>query len=272
MDDRVNPVSVAAVVGPAALEVRETRVRFGGLVAVDGVSLSLNQGEFVGLIGPNGAGKSSLINAISGFVRAEAGQVIVGGQDVSHCTPHARAKAGLVRTFQTSATFGRESVMTNLMAAPMGQRGEGFWKALGGGWEDDDAATWSRANALAQRFGLDRVADNRAAAVSGGQMRLLEVGRTLMLGPKVLVLDEPFAGVSPKNRSKLADLLEETMADAGITVLMVEHRLEMVERLCSRVYVMALGKIIAEGTMADLRRDKAVVSAYLGDVGRGGAQ
>ena len=257
--------------GSPILEVRGVRHSYGGVQAVAGVDLDVSAGEFIGLIGPNGAGKTTLLDCISGAVRPAGGSVVFRGTPVTGRSLHDIARLGMVRSFQTARVFGRMTLLSNLMSAPGGQRGERLLRALLGGWRGQEAAQLDDARAMLRRFDIAESAEQYGAALSGGQRRLTELSRSLMVGPVALLLDEPFAGVSPTNRRRLADHLQALSRDHGITVLMVEHRLELVEELCDRIYVMAEGRVIAQGRMADLRRNAAVVSAYLGEVGSGAA-
>jgi branched-chain amino acid transport system ATP-binding protein len=248
------------------LRVRDVAHSYGGVQAVRGVDLEIRAGEFVGLIGPNGAGKTTLLDLISGAVRVKRGTVTFFGQDITGKPLHAVARLGLVRTFQTARVFARMTVLSNLMAAPAGQRGEGLVGAVFGRWRDQEREQLDRAGEMLARFRIAEAREQYGAELSGGQRRLTELSRTLMAGPMMLLLDEPFAGVSPTNRARLATHLRALSREHGITVLMIEHRLELVEQLCERIVVMAEGRAIAEGTMDTLRRNAAVVSAYLGEV------
>ncbi|HEV2250563.1 MAG TPA: ABC transporter ATP-binding protein [Candidatus Limnocylindria bacterium] len=256
----------APVVGEPILRVRGVAHSYGGVQAVGGVDLDVEAGSFVGLIGPNGAGKTTLLDCISGAVRPARGSVTFRGRDVTGRPLHEIARLGLVRTFQTARVFGRMTVLSNQMAAPSGQLGERLLRAVLGGWRLQEAGQLADALEMLARFDIAAAADQYGGALSGGQRRLTELARSLMARPSALLLDEPFAGVSPTNRRRLATHLQTLSRDHGITVLMVEHRLELVEELCQRIVVMAEGRVIAQGSMADLRRNATVVSAYLGEV------
>lgn len=248
------------------LSARGVAHSYGGVQAVRGVDLDVRAGEFIGLIGPNGAGKTTFLDCISGAVRPRAGRIVFRGIDVTGRSLHSVARLGLVRTFQTARIFARMTVLSNLMAAPAGQRGEGLLAAVLGGWRDQERAQIERAEEMLVRFRIADAAQQYGSELSGGQRRLTELSRTLMAGPTMLLLDEPFAGVSPTNRARLATHLRALSREHGITIVMIEHRLDLVEQLCERIVVMAEGRAIAEGTMESLRRDQAVVSAYLGEV------
>lgn len=258
----------------SALEVRDLYRSYGRVQAVNGVSFGIPAGSFIGLIGPNGAGKSTLLECISGFQPVDTGAVLFFGEEVQSWPAYRRAKAGLVRTFQASRPFTRMSVLSNLMVGPKAQRGLEFWRVLVGGWQDQEATHLQRAREVMRQLSLSGVCDNYGAELSGGQSRLLELGRAMMASPKLLLLDEPFAGVSPMNRSRLAAEIARLRRDSSMTLLMVEHRLELIEELCDSVLVMAEGQIIAQGSIAEISQRKAVIDAYLGDytsVERGGS-
>jgi len=247
------------------LRISDLAHAFGGTQAVAGVSFSVPRGAFCGLIGPNGAGKSTLIECVSGVLNSYHGRVMFDGRDITGWPLHRVAGLGLSRSFQVSRMFGRMSVLSNLMAAPPAQIGERLLPSFVGGWRDQEAENVTGAWGMLRRFFIDDVAQNYGNDLSGGQRRLTELSRSLMTCPHMLLLDEPFAGVSPTNRARLAEHLRALQRDDGMTILMIEHRLELVEQLCDNIIVMAEGRIIAEGSMADIRKDAAVVSAYLGD-------
>jgi branched-chain amino acid transport system ATP-binding protein len=248
------------------LQVEDVAHSFGGVQAVSGASLTVGSGKFLGLIGPNGAGKSTLLDCISGNIKNYSGRVVFNGEQISGLPMYKVARRGLVRSFQSSRVFGRLTVTSNLMTAPRGQKGERLVSALFGGWRKQDDENLLAAQSLVDDFGLGHLADMYAEALSGGQRRLTELTRALMLRPKMLLLDEPFAGVSPVNRQNLARWLRDLNKHGELTILMVEHRLEMVEQLCDSVVVMAEGRVIAQDSMEELRRNPHVVEAYLGTV------
>ena len=245
------------------IETRSLRHSYGGVQAVRGLDIGVAAGEMVGLIGPNGAGKSTVIECISGSVRGFSGSVLLYGTDISRWPMHRIARAGLLRTYQIPRLFRRLSVISNLMLAAEQGTVETMSSTLLGRWRARDAERLSQCLDVLQRFGLLGIADNAASDLSGGQERLVELCRILLMRPKVVLLDEPFAGVSPENRYRLAEAIDELRA-AGSTLLMVEHRLEWVERLCERVVVMAQGQQIAAGVMDDIRGNKEVIESYLG--------
>ena len=256
----------ASPAGRPLLQIEHVGQWFGGVQAVNDVSFSVPAGSFYGLIGPNGAGKTTLIECASGVIRSYRGKVSFDGQDITGWPLHRVANLGLVRTFQASRVFGRMTILSNIMAGPPRQRGERLLDACFGLWRKEERGFLGQARGFAQRFELTDVVDNYGSDVSGGQRRLTELSRALMTRPKMLLLDEPFAGVSPTNRARLAKELRRLCDEEGISILMVEHRLELVEQLCDHIIVMAEGLVLAQGSMDELRTNSAVISAYLGEV------
>jgi len=237
---------------------------FGGVRAVSGVSLSVSRGTLTGLIGPNGAGKSTLLALLAGTDRPSAGKIIYQQQDITALPAYRRARLGLVRTFQLASEFKQLTVMENLLSAAPGNRGDSFFGAVAGRryWRGDEEQAIAKAAGILSRFGLDSLANEYAGNLSGGQRRLVEIMRALMTDPQMLLLDEPMAGVHPELARKIGDLLVELCGD-GMTILMVEHELAIMDEFCDPVIVMAEGAVLAEGTMAQLRDRTEVVEAYL---------
>ncbi len=237
---------------------------FGGVHAVAGVSLSVRRGTLTGLIGPNGAGKSTLLSLLAGTERASSGRIFYQGAEITHLPAYRRARLGLVRTFQLASEFKRLTVLENLLSAVPGHRGDSFLGALAGRWywRADEAAAIERARGLLARFGLERHANDYAGELSGGQRRLVEIMRALMSEPDMLLLDEPMAGVHPELARRIGEGLRELCRE-GMTILMVEHELAIMDEFCDPVIVMAEGAVLAEGTMAQLRGRAEVVEAYL---------
>ena len=261
------PADVAVADGGQRAVVLETVgvVReFGGVRAVDGVSFQVRKGTLTGLIGPNGAGKSTLLAMLAGTLPVTAGKIIYEGRDITGGPAFRRARLGLVRTFQLASEFRRLTVMENLLSAVPRNRGDSFHGALLGRryWRADEAAAILRAETLLGRFGLDGVANEYAGDLSGGQRRLVEIMRALMAEPAVLLLDEPMAGVHPRLARRLGAELVALCAE-GMTILMVEHELAIMDEFADPVVVMAEGTVLAEGTMAQLRGRSEVVEAYL---------
>jgi branched-chain amino acid transport system permease protein len=237
---------------------------FGGVRAVSGVSLSVARGTLAGLIGPNGAGKSTLLAVLAGTDRASSGAVLYEGHDVTGLAAYRRARLGLVRTFQLASEFKRLTVMENLLSAAPGNRGDTMRGALAGRryWKTDEQAATGRAADILRRFGLTDLANSYAGDLSGGQRRLVEIMRALMTDPAMLLLDEPMAGVHPELAHRIGEMLTQLCRD-GLTVLMVEHELAIMDEFCDPVIVMADGSVLAQGTMAQLRDRAEVVEAYL---------
>jgi branched-chain amino acid transport system permease protein len=237
---------------------------FGGVHAVAGVSIEVRRGTLTGLIGPNGAGKSTLLGMLAGTIPATSGQVIYQGTDVTGVPAYRRARLGLVRTFQLASEFKRLTVMENLLSAAPGNRGDSLAGALRGRryWRRDEEAAITRARALLERFGLSDHADTYGGDLSGGQRRLTEIMRALMTEPAMLLLDEPMAGVHPRLARRIGGHLLDLCAE-GMTILMVEHELAIMDEFCDPVIMMAEGAVLATGTMADLRARSEVVEAYL---------
>jgi len=237
---------------------------FGGVRAVGNVSIEVRHGTLTGLIGPNGAGKSTLLAMLAGTLPVTSGQVEYLGRDVTRVPAYGRARLGLVRTFQLASEFKRLTVLENLLSAVPRHRGDSLRGALLGRrfWGADEAAATQRAWALLEQFGLAAHAGTYAGDLSGGQRRLVEIMRALMAEPKVLLLDEPMAGVHPHLAHQIGEQLLGLCAD-GMTILMVEHELAIMDEFCDPVIVMAEGTVLAEGTMAQLRDRAEVVEAYL---------
>jgi len=258
------PSSEGAAAAAAQLSVRDLRRDFGGVHAVDGLSFELAAGQVTGLIGPNGAGKSTALKLIAGAVPPTAGQVLVDGTDVAGWPAHKVSRLGVIRTFQHTSEFGRLTVLENLLTAVPGQPGDSIGGALLGRRHARrrQLELLEEAWALLADFQLTAHADSYAGQLSGGQRRLVEIMRALMARPRILLLDEPMAGVNPTLRLTIEAHIQR-LRDSGLTMLMVEHELGSVDRVCDSVIVMAQGKLLATGTMAELRGNEEVVSAYL---------
>jgi branched-chain amino acid transport system ATP-binding protein len=250
------------------LQVLGLQKAYGGLQAVSGVDLDLPgmpSGQITGLIGPNGAGKTTLLNIISGVERATAGRVLFRGNDIGALPQHQLAARGLVRTFQISRDLGQLTVLENLLLARPQQTGEKLLRLFADGKrikQEEEAAIETARTALL-KVNLWRLADAPAATLSGGQKKLLELSRALMLRPKLVLLDEPAAGVAPAMEEILIDTIRGLAAE-GVDFLIIEHDLDVVAALCEHIYVMAAGKILTQGSFAQVTGDARVVEAYLG--------
>ena len=246
------------------LSVDDLHKEFGGLHAVDGASFAVETGAITGLIGPNGAGKSTALAIIAGAVKPSSGSVLFRGVDITATPSHQRARQGLVRTFQIAGEFPRLTVLENLLVTAPHQRGDSLARVVLGKWtwKSQEARLLERARDLLARFELADKEDEYAGNLSGGQKRLLQIARGLMAEPTLLLLDEPMAGVNPSLSRRLEHHLLELRAE-GLTILMVEHELGVVERLCNHTIVMAQGRVLAQGTMTELRRNQEVLDAYL---------
>jgi branched-chain amino acid transport system ATP-binding protein len=248
----------------AALEARGLTKAFGGLKVVDGMSLTLPAGAVLGVIGPNGAGKTTLFNLLAGTIRADAGMITLGGRDLTREPPEARIGAGLGRSFQIPRPFPRMTVLENVMTAAQCQSGERIWANLvaPGRVAAEERAHVARARELLEFVSLAHLADQTAGVLSGGQRKLLELARVLMAEPRVILLDEPAAGVNPALLNLIIDRIAAINA-RGIAVLLIEHNMEMIARLCPRVIVMAAGRALAEGTPEEIARRPEVIEVYL---------
>jgi len=249
---------------PPMLEVRDLCVSFGGLRAVDAVSIEISPHEVVGIIGPNGAGKSTLVSAIAGSVTPDSGAVLLAGRPITKLPPHRIARAGLTRTYQMATQFSRMTVLENLLVGAPKQRGAQLrWALLGRRyWEQEELRLRAKALELLARFGLAKWRNAYAGSLSGGQLRILEIARALMTDPKMLILDEPTAGLAPLIVTEIEGHVE-SLPRSGVTVVLVEHRLDFVERLADRVVVMASGRVLRQGALKNLREDADVVGAYI---------
>jgi len=250
---------------PPILEVQDVTRSFYGVHALRGASFTVEAGRITGLIGPNGAGKTTLFNCISGLIPADSGRVLFKGQDITRWRPDQITRQGLVRTFQIARGFPRLSVFDNLMIYGQGQPGEAFTAALirPPQLRVREEELKLRALAIARRLNLMRVLAERAANLSGGQKKLLEIGRALMAEPKLILLDEPVAGVNPSLTLEIGTHLRDLVAD-GISILLIEHHMDMISRLCDHVIVMAEGRRLTEGTFAELASNESVQEAYMG--------
>ena len=248
------------------IEVKNLRMQFGGIRAVDDVSLTLETGRITGLIGPNGAGKTTLFNVIAGHYTPTAGQVLLDGDDITGQPPHQLFAKGLLRTFQIAHEFATLTVRENLMMVPPRQTGE----SLLGSWlqprrvRDEEEAVRAKADDVIEFLEIGQVADELAGNLSGGQKKLLELGRTMMTEAKIVFLDEVGAGVNRTLLNTLGDAIVRLNKERGYTFCMIEHDMDFIGRLCDPVIVMAEGRVLARGTAAEVMANEQVIEAYLG--------
>ena len=240
------------------------RREFGGIVAVDVDHFEVQKGSITALIGPNGAGKTTFFNLLTGFDQPNSGQWNFNGKAMNGVASHRTAALGMVRTFQLTKSLTKLSVMENMRLGATDQKGEKWWNGLFAAvWKGQEAEITQRADELLSRFKMDHMRDEYAGSLSGGQRKLLEMARALMTNPTLVMLDEPMAGVNPALKQSLNQHIRG-LRDDGMTVLFVEHDMDMVHDISDWVIVMAEGRIIAEGTPDDISSNPAVIDAYLG--------
>jgi ABC-type branched-subunit amino acid transport system ATPase component len=247
------------------LELREVARAFGGVRAVDGVSFAVGEGEIHGLIGPNGAGKTTIINLVSGLMRPTAGEIRIGEERLDGLPPHRIAALGITRTFQNIRVFPDLSAAENVIVGAHLSRRAPLWRHLAmlPAAREEEAATRSRALALLARVRLDDRADERAANLSYGEQRRVEIARALASDPRLVLLDEPTAGMNPGEVASIAAVIRE-VARHGHSVLLVEHNVKLVMDVCDRITVLDFGKVIAQGTPAAIANHPEVIAVYLG--------
>ena len=247
------------------LEIKRLRRAFYGLDVLRGVDFAVEAGGISGLIGPNGAGKTTLFNVVSGLVPPDSGSIRFDGREIAGHSADRVSRAGLVRTFQVARGFPRLSVFQHLMLYGRDQPGETLWRAIVGGKaaREREEALAERAWQTARFLRLDHLIDNPATALSGGQKKLLEIGRALMAEPKLILLDEPTAGVNPTLQNEIGERLLD-LPKRGIAVLLIEHDMGFIAQLCHPVIVMAEGQVLTQGAFEQVRNDHRVREAYLG--------
>ncbi len=248
------------------IAVHDVHKHFGGFHAVDGASLEIAEGSITGLVGPNGAGKTTLFNVIAGVLQPTSGRVTMAGEDITGLPPHTLFHKGLLRTFQIAREFGSMSVRENLMMVPPDQSGEAIWNAWFGRGRiaREEAALLRKADEVLEFLTIDHLKDEKAGNLSGGQKKLLELGRTMMVDARVVFLDEVGAGVNRTLLNTVGDAILRLNRERGYTFCMIEHDMDFIGRLCDPVIVMAEGRVLAKGTMAQIKSNEQVIEAYLG--------
>jgi branched-chain amino acid transport system ATP-binding protein len=247
------------------LEARDLTKRFGGVAAVKDMSLTVAAGEILGLIGPNGAGKTTMFDLLAGSVRPTSGSIHLMGQPITDQPPHRRLAGGMGRTFQIPRPFPALTLLDNMLLARQHQTGERFWANFTAPRRvaAEERAARDKALGLLDLVALRRLADDPARILSGGQRKLLELARVMMADPKVILLDEPAAGVNPALLEVLIARIHEINA-SGVTFVLIEHNIDMVSRLCNRIVVMAQGALLFQGRPDQVAQEPAVIEAYLG--------
>jgi branched-chain amino acid transport system ATP-binding protein len=248
------------------LEVREVNKSFGGLMAVFNCSLTVKEGSITGLIGPNGAGKTTLFNVITGHLKPDRGEIMFLNEAVTGLAPHEIFKKKIYRTFQITREFAQMSVLENLMLIPEQQVGEKIWNTWfrQGSVRTQERAIKEKALEVLEFVELIDLKDEYAGSLSGGQKKLLELAKSMMADPKLVLLDEPGAGVNPTLMAKLIDNIKKLCVEKKITFLLIEHDMELVMNLCNPVIVMSEGRKLAEGTPDEIKKNEKVLEAYLG--------
>ena len=248
------------------ITVENLHKHFGGFHAVDGASLTIAKGSITGLIGPNGAGKTTLFNVVAGRLPPTSGRVLMAGEDITGLPPHALFAKGLLRTFQIAHEFSSMTVRENLMLVPGGQAGETLWNTWFGRGRiaAEEKALAEKADEVLEFLTISHLAGEKAGNLSGGQKKLLELGRTMMVDAKVVFLDEVGAGVNRTLLNTIGDAIVRLNRERGYTFCVIEHDMDFIARLCNPVIVMAEGKVLAQGTAAEVRADERVIEAYLG--------
>lgn len=248
------------------IEVKNLHRHFGGFRAVDGATLEIATGSITGLVGPNGAGKTTLFNVVAGVLPPTSGQVFMAGEDITSLPPHALFHKGLLRTFQIAHEFASMTCRENLMMVPGGQTGETLWNTWFGRKRiaDEERALRAKADEVLEFLTIEHLSDHKAGQVSGGQKKLLELGRTMMVDARIVFLDEVGAGVNRTLLNTIGDAILRLNQERGYTFCMIEHDMDFIGRLCDPVIVMAEGKVLSKGTIDEIKADERVIEAYLG--------
>ena len=248
-----------------AIQVQNVSKYFGSLRAVDDVTVDIEEKSLTILIGPNGSGKTTLVNTIAGFYRADAGKILFGGKDITALPPHKIYRMGLARTFQIPSLFWKLTVLENTMVAARGNPGEGFVRSLARtSWMKNEKEVAETAFKILDLVGLRAAWEKPADSLSGGQMKLLEIGRALMGGAKVILLDEPISGVNPTLAHEIFAKLLSLRTDLGVTFFIIEHRLDIALKYVDNVVAMAYGKLLATGKPEVVMTNPKLIEAYLG--------
>ena len=239
---------------------------FGGFHAVDGASLAIEEGSITGLIGPNGAGKTTLFNVIAGVLKPTSGRVMMDGEDITGLPPHTLFHKGLLRTFQIAHEFHSMTCRENLMMVPGGQSGEKLWNTWFGRKRiaDEERALRAKADEVLEFLTVEHLAEQKAGQISGGQKKLLELGRTMMVDAKIVFLDEVGAGVNRTLLNTIGDAILRLNKERGYTFVVIEHDMDFIGRLCDPVICMAEGRVLATGTLPEIKANEQVIEAYLG--------
>ena len=248
------------------IRVKNLHRHFGGFRAVDGSSIEIDEGSITGLIGPNGAGKTTLFNVIAGVLPPTSGTVTMGEEDITGVPPHELFHKGILRTFQIAHEFSSMTVLENLMMVPAGQTGETLWSTWFGRKRiaDEERQLANKAVEVLEFLTIDHLKDEKAGNLSGGQKKLLELGRTMMVDAKIVFLDEVGAGVNRTLLNTIGDAILRLNKERGYTFCMIEHDMEFIGRLCNPVIVMAEGKVLTKGTIEEIKSNEQVIEAYLG--------
>jgi branched-chain amino acid transport system ATP-binding protein len=251
----------------ALLDVKDISMQFGGLMAVQDVSFNVNKGEIFAIIGPNGAGKTTVFNCVSGFYRPTAGKIDFVGNQIAGLPSHKIARLGMVRTFQNIRLFGSMTVVENLLVAQHTRLVTNLWSGLinSKGYRQSEGEAMERAVYWLDVLGLREVANREAGTLAYGQQRLLEIGRCMVTGPKLLMLDEPAAGLNPQETQELDDLLMKLRKEHDLTVVLIEHDMRLIMGISDRIVVLDQGRHLATGTPAQIQSNDNVIKAYLGE-------
>ncbi|MGI9394709.1 MAG: ABC transporter ATP-binding protein [Boseongicola sp.] len=248
------------------IEIHDLHKHFGGFHAVDGATLEIKEGTITGLIGPNGAGKTTLFNVVAGRLLPTSGRVTMNGEDITGLPPHELFEKGLLRTFQIAHEFATMTVRENLMLVPGNQSGEAIWNTWFGRGRiaGEERELLKKADEVLEFLTIDHLRNEKAGNLSGGQKKLLELGRTMMVDARVVFLDEVGAGVNRTLLNTIADAIIRLNNERGYTFCVIEHDMEFIAKLCDPVIVMAEGKVLAEGTIDEIKANEQVIEAYLG--------